>query len=187
MRKANLFLLITSVLCFSSCGEIKKKVLDSLGLQEKSEATEQPAQPTYSEPAYNPTPSATYNQPSFDEIESRRQADLEQERQRQAEYEKQQAEYKRQQAEYERQQADYQKALRNQRRRAYSAGREAGMHAGRNDALKGNPMYTSKVERYDSDDAETNRRWNDGFMDAYSKWYADPDHAEVYWGEPLEE
>lgn len=185
MNKALRIFLILSAVTFVFCDKIKKQALDALGLQEKSETIQQPVQPTYNEPVYNSTPS--YNQPSFDEIESRRQADLEVERQRQAEIERQQAEYARQQAEYDKQQEEYQKALRNQRRRAFEAGREAGMHAGRNDALKGNPMYTSKVERYDSDDAETNRRWNDGFMDAYSKWYEDPDHVEVYWGEPLEE
>lgn len=186
MKKSFRLLLIISVITLVSCDEIKKKTLDSLGLQEKSGATQQTVQPTYNAPESSPVPSSTYSQPNFDEIENRRQADLEQEKQRQAEYERQQTEYLKQQAEYRRQQEEYQKALRNQRRRAYNAGREAGIRAGKYDALNGNPMYTSVVKRYDSDDAETNTRWNDGFIEAYSKWYEDPDHVEIYWSGPDE-
>ncbi len=59
-------------------------------------------------------------------------------------------------------------ALVNARARAYHSGVNAGVVAGKNDALQGNPMNTSFIQKHGSDEDGLTSKWNEGFVDGYT-------------------
>ena len=59
----------------------------------------------------------------------------------------------------------------NRRADAYHSGVNAGVIAGKNDALQGNPMNTSFIQKYGSDEDGLTTKWNEGFVDGYTYAY----------------
>ena len=143
MKRTN-FLVLTSIVCIlSSCGNVAKKAPDYDNQDVQNTNYPQPS-------VINPAP-----QPSNDDWTPTI------------------SEQTTNSTNYESMSEDKQKEidLINARARAYHSGVNAGVVAGKNDALQGNPMNTSFIQKYGSDEDGLTTKWNEGFVDGYTYAY----------------
>lgn len=127
-----------AVIIFSSCGNVAQPPSDS---QEPSNTQDYQSKPTIINP--EPRPANDNWEPKIQHQSAATEENNHQEKQDET-------------------------AILKARSRAYHSGVNAGVVAGKNDALQGNPLYTSFIQKHGNDEDGLTTKWNEGFVDGYT-------------------